>query len=313
MKDTVFTNFDAQKAALWGEHIVSLRHSLHERQAFSNDGLAALLDSIPESSMAINTMQRDGHDASTWSYCKRGDLTGAQLIEAIAQGRIWINLSNIDDVSPAMRDLLEEMYASIQVHVPDMKRVFRKHLGLLISSPNAQVFYHADVPGQALWQLRGEKRIYLYPNTEPFLRRKDLENVIRGITEEEVHYEPWFDDHATVFEMKAGDMLHWPLNGPHRVENKDCLNVSLTTEHWTPEIRRHFAVQYGNGLMRTFGWTPKSQDLYGPGAWAKIGMTAMWRLSGQQRRQSFKRQMRFKLDMSAPELLVPLQSDKLAA
>lgn len=307
MRDTVFTDFNEQKATLWGEHILPLKHNLHERPTFTDDGLATLLDSIPEDRIAINTMGPKGDDVSTWSYCQRGDLSGAQLVDAVAQGRIWINLTKINETAAEFRDLLDEMFESIGAHVPNLN-VYRNSMGLLISSPNAQVFYHADVPGQSLWQIRGEKRIYVYPNRPPFLHARDLEGIIRGLTEEEIGYEPWFDEYATVADLKPGDMLHWPLNGPHRVENKDCLNVSLTTEHWTPEIRRHFAVHYGNSVLRSFGWTPKSTDLYGPNAWAKFGLTAFWRLSGMQKRQGFKRKERFKLDMSAPDLLVPLRT-----
>jgi hypothetical protein len=305
MNVQVFENFDHEARTLWGHHLVKLRHGLHERPLFTNESLGAILDRIPDERMAINTMGIDGHDAGTWSYCRRGDLTGPQLIDAVSQGRIWINVTKIADIVPAFDELLTEMFDEIEAKVPDF-RVIRKSMGLLISSPKAQVFYHADVPGQALWQIRGRKRIYIYPATEPFLKRPALENIIRGTTEEEIAYEPWFDKHAEVVELAPGDMAHWPLNGPHRVENADCLNISLTTEHWTPEIWRHFAVQYGNGLLRQFGWTPRSSDLYGPTAWAKFAMTAAWRLTGQQKRQAYKRQMRFTLDRSAPGLLVPI-------
>lgn len=301
----IFENFDPESQALWGDNIVKLRHTLHERDLFTDARLGAILDAIPEGRMAINTMGRKGHDAATWSYCQRGDLSGTQLIDATSQGRIWINVTKIQDIVPEFADLLDEVFAEIDENVPGLG-VFRKSMGLLISSPNAQVFYHADVPGQALWQIRGQKRIWIYPNHEPFLKRPALEGIIRGTTEEEIQYQPWFDKHAEVVTLKPGDMAHWPLNGPHRVENEDCLNISITTEHWTPEIRRHFAVHYGNGILRQFGWKPRSTDLYGPNAWAKIGLTAAWRLSGQQKRQSFKRQMRFKLDSSAPGLLVPI-------
>ena len=39
-----------------------------------------------------------------------------------------------------------------------------------MSSPNARVFYHFDVPGQTQVQLRGRKRIWFYPPTAPFPR-----------------------------------------------------------------------------------------------------------------------------------------------
>jgi len=57
-------------------------------------------------------------------------------------------------------------------------------------------------------------------------------------------------------------MVHWPLNCPHRVENEDCLNISVTTEHWTTDLRKQYAVNYANGILRRkFGFTDPSQSI----------------------------------------------------
>jgi hypothetical protein len=86
-------------------------------------------------------------------------------------------------------------------------KTFKRKLGLLISSPGAKVFYHFDVPGQGLWQIRGRKRIWIYPPTEPFLRATNVENVVRSLDKEDVPYEPWYDEHAEAYDMEPGDML----------------------------------------------------------------------------------------------------------
>ncbi len=98
-------------------------------------------------------------------------------------------------------------------------RTYKHNLGILVSSPGAQVYYHADIPGQALWQIAGRKRVYIYPNTSPFLEPESIENIVMGTQEEEIPYQTWFDAHAEIHDLKPGDMLHWPLNGPHRVVN----------------------------------------------------------------------------------------------
>ena len=43
-------------------------------------------------------------------------------------------------------------------------------------------------------------------------------------------------------------MMHWPLYSPHRVENLDCVNISMTTEYWTEDIRRRQMVNLANGI-----------------------------------------------------------------
>ena len=40
--------------------------------------------------------------------------------------------------------------------------------------PGARVYYHADLPGQLLWQIAGRKRVWLYPGGAPFLTERHL-------------------------------------------------------------------------------------------------------------------------------------------
>jgi hypothetical protein len=229
------------------------------------------------------------------------------VLDAVRGGRVWINMMAIEKADPRFADLLDQMYGELEGTLPDFK-TFKRKLGLLISSPTARVFYHFDVPGQALWQIRGRKRIWIYPPTQPFLPPTEVENVVRSLSLEDLSYQPWFDDYAEVYDMEPGDMLHWALNGPHRVSNLDGFSVSLTTEHWTSKIRRSYAMHYGNGVLRNNAhWAPKSSSLDGPAFWAKVGLTAAWRKSGMEKKQGYKRVLTYKVDPDAPLGVVPLE------
>lgn len=306
MPDQIIQSFDDRHRRLWGHHTVQLRHSLSESDLFTDEGIAALIDSLPQERAAINTMAPEGHRLESWSYCDRAGHNGKQILDLVKSGRLWINMTKLETIDRRFADLLEKMFDEFAGYMPDFK-TFKRSIGLLVSSPNAQVFYHADVPGQALWQLRGRKRIYIYPADLPFLEPREIENVIRGISEEEITYRPWYDDHAEVYDLEAGDMLHWKLNGPHRVTNLESVNVSLTTEHWTPQVRRSFAMNYGNGVLRGIGLAPKSRSLAGPAFWGKVGLTAAWRLSGLQKQQSFSRKVKYRIDSSGEGGLVPVE------
>jgi hypothetical protein len=295
--ERVLEGVDPRQRSLWGRHTVKLRHTLADRAMFSDESLANLIETIEPRHMDISTM---GDDVSTWGHCDRAGLSGAQVLEAVRGGRIWINMMAIEKVDPRFAEVLEGMYAELEAAVPDFK-TFKRKLGLLISSPGAKVFYHFDVPGQGLWQIRGRKRIWIYPPTEPFLRATNVENVVRSLDKEDVPYEPWYDEHAEAYDMEPGDMLHWALNGPHRVENYDVLNVSLTTEHWTDEIRRSYAMNYGNGVLRRdVRWQPRSRNASGPAFWAKAGLTAAYRFSGVQKKTSYQRLLSYRIDPEAP-------------
>ncbi|MCB1377124.1 MAG: hypothetical protein KDK89_01965 [Alphaproteobacteria bacterium] len=307
MTAKIIENFENHHRALWGHHTVRLRHNLSQSQMFSDEGIAELIDSLPQERIAINTMAPDEHRLESWGYCDRAGQSGSKILDMVKAGRLWINMTRLDTVDHRFRRLLEQMFDEFNGYMPDFK-TFKHSIGLLVSSPKAQVFYHADVPGQALWQIRGHKRVYIYPASEPFLSPREIENVIRGVTEEEVSYQPWYDDHAEIYDLEAGDMLHWGLNGPHRVMNLGTVNVSLTTEHWTRDIRRSYAMNYGNGVLRSLGIQPKSRDIHGAAFWAKVGLTAGWRLSGLHRQSSFTRRFKYRIDPASDNGLIPVES-----
>ena len=296
---------EPRQVALWGQHTVALRHTLATRELFSDDSIASLIDTVDPAHMKIETMPDGGYDVRAWSSCDRGDLTGHQVLDAVRRGRIWIELKALEEVDDRFAEVLDGLYAELAAAVG--LRTFKRKLNLLISSPGARVFYHFDVPGQSLVQLRGRKRIWLYPPSAPFLHPENIENTVRSVATEGLEYHGWFDEYAEVHDMEPGDLLHWALNGPHRVANHDTLSVSLTTEHWTPEVRRSFAMNYGNGLLRTVGhWRPRSRSTTGPAFWAKVAMTAAWRASGMQHNQRYRWVPGHRIDLDAPNCVRPI-------
>jgi hypothetical protein len=114
--------------------------------------------------------------------------------------------------------VLHTIYAEIDDNVTGGYSTFNRISDILISSPSAQVYYHSDHNGQTLWQVHGSKRVYVYPNEPPFLTKKMLEYTALYSDETSVTYDPSYDQSASIYELKAGQMLDWPLFSPHRVE-----------------------------------------------------------------------------------------------
>jgi hypothetical protein len=301
----VFDSIPPNEVRLWGHQTVKLQHKLAEREdLFSDESLAKLVETINIENIDITTME---DDPSIWGHVDRAGQPGARVLDAVRGGRVWINLIAIEKADPRFAELLNQMYDELEGAMPGF-HTFKRKLGLLISSPTARVYYHFDVPGQGLWQIRGRKRIWIYPSTPPFLPPTGVENVVRSVSTEELAFESWFDDYAEVIDLGPGEMLHWSLNRPHRVSNLDGFSVSLTTEHWTSEIRRSYAMHYGNGIIRNkLGWAPRSTSLDGPAFWAKVGMTAAWRKSGMEKKNTYQRRLTYKVDPEAPLGVVPLE------
>ena len=295
---TLLSDWKEDNAKLFSKVTLALKHELHNTGLFTVEALAELIDRYPEEKYNLCSM---GHDLlnPVWRDGYRGDVPGTEIIKAIKGGRMWMNLRKVHEVDERYNKLLGDIYREFESKVPYLK-TFMHNFGILISSPKACVFYHCDVPGQSLWQIEGRKRIYIYPNHEPFMKQEVIEKVILGTQQEDIPYEPWFDEHAQVYDLEPGDMLHWPLNGPHRVVNEDCMNISVTTEHYTDEIRKSYAINYANGLIRRYaGMKNLSRDINGPTVYPKAALAFAWRKLNLEKKHKFQRMVDFKPDPDA--------------
>jgi hypothetical protein len=195
---------------------------------------------------------------------------------------MWMNIRRVMEWAPEYNDLLNRIFAEFESRMDGFK-TFKRNMGVLVSSPNAKVPYHADIQGQSLWQISGVKRVFVYPRSDIFMPSKNIEKILLRETTEDMPYRSWFDEYATTFDLKPGEMLTWPLYAPHKVENHDCLNISVTMEHWTTPIWNSYAVHYGNGVLRrTLGLKNSSTRDHGIHVYPKAAAAFLWKKAGRQ-------------------------------
>jgi hypothetical protein len=308
----IFTDWNERHAALFGNQPIKLAHELHLSPLFSRQELARLIEIYPKEHYSLVHMGAKG-ERRFWREGDIEGLSGEEVIAAIETGRMWLNLRRVKEVDRRYADVVEAIFAEWSRRMPGFAS-FNHGAGILISSPKAQVYYHADLPGQALWQVIGGKRVYVYPPTKPFLAPEHLEDIALFGVEVDMPYEEWYDDHATVLELEPGQMLHWPLNAPHRVENHDCLNVSMTLEYWSREIRRSHIVNMGNAILRhRLGVTPRSRAISGPGFYAKaVLQRALRDTSWVKKERGARRPVDFKLDRAHPGAILDIETTHCA-
>jgi hypothetical protein len=277
-------NFAAENsgslAKAWNRDIVKIPHSLNTNELFSRESLIELIRENPDCVFERATMNKDAEDKSSWKEAALASDDPSDLFNAIDSGAVWTNLGNVGARDARYQKLLDDIMESLEGAMPEFSS-FNRQIGIIVSSPNARVFYHADVPGQGLLQIQGEKTIWLYPGTEPYLKQAELERVVVGSTTEEITYDASYEDVATKVEFKPGQGLFWPLNWPHRVVNGPMVNVSATVEYSTRETRRHYAVNYTNGVMSNlFGYKPRSREVTGANYWTKAAVSYCLRHTG---------------------------------
>jgi hypothetical protein len=302
----VFTNWDDTHSVLWGHHPIQLETEMHKTPLFSRDQLARLIESYPREHYSLVKTGARGA-GRVWREGDIGNLSGEQVIDAISRGGLWLNMRDVGKVDRRYRELLDGMFEEVGAKVPGFYA--RDHQeSILISSPDAQVYYHFDLPGQAIVQIVGRKRVYVYPNTPPFLTPQMLEDVAVYNVEVDIPYESWYDKYAKVFDIGPGQMLNWELNAPHRVENLDTFSVSMTVSYTNDTIRRAEIVNLGNGLLRhRFGHQPKSRNMRGPSYFAKAVLQKLVRDSNWVKRErSARRVIDFRLDAEQPGKIIDL-------
>jgi hypothetical protein len=305
-KGQFFPAWDETHSSLWGHQPIRLVHELHKSPLFAMGRLAELIERYPREHYSL--VQTGAREARRlWREGEIGNLSGRQVIDAIAKGGLWLNLRNASGVDPDYKTMLDAMFEEIAEHVPGFQAP-KHQSGILISSPDAQVYYHADLPGQGLIQIAGRKRVYLYPNSEPFIRPQHLEDIALYDVEVDMPYARWYDEYATVVDLEPGQMLNWPLNAPHRVENLGTVNISMTVSYVNDDIRRNEIVSLANGLLRhRFGYEPRSRGIRGPSFFAKAVMQKLMRDSGWVKRErKARRPIDFRLDSAEPGRIVDL-------
>lgn len=236
--------FDAHSA-----RPISGHHRLHEMDLFNDEVLVDLLDNYPRNRLQAWTMGTDPLRREDWQAVDTAGVSGKDLLAAVRTGRIWYNILRLDLFDQRYKEIVDRLYAEMGAASPGFKPLDAVGT-LLLSSPRAMVYYHADGPPTTLFHVRGHKRMWLYPLEERFVSQRLLEEIFGSAMDEEIPYSPEFDQHAEVYDLAPGDLIWWPQNWPHRIENLDTLNVSLSTRYHTDESERRKLVYNANRFFR---------------------------------------------------------------
>lgn len=234
-------------------------HDLNARGFAEDARLAEVLDRYPAHLIDINLYDFDSEGQVSLRTGARGRLNGADLLAAIQQGRLWVNLREVETGWPELWAAAMDNYQAIQATYPGLRAV-RNAGQLILSSPKARVPYHFDAAGVVLFHLRGRKRLFVYPGDEAHLAEADMEKVVARQTTEELPYTMAFEADAHVVDLEPGQALTWPLYAPHRVENLDrfCVSLSMDFQTWPSRFRN--GALYTNAVMRSRGGRPRATD-----------------------------------------------------
>lgn len=296
----VFKNWTDTHSKAFGKAPFTVKHSLNETGLFTDEALIVLLDKHPKSHTDVCTMGGTPETPYAFRTGDARDVSSTLLLEAAKSGAIWINLRQAMNMHAEYAAVLKDMYGSLAEKTKS--KPFSARGGILISSPLAKVPYHCDPTETILWHVRGHKRFYLYPRTDEFLPDAAYEAILFK-DQEDLPYQTSMEDKVQIFDLTDAEMLSWPLNSPHRVENvTHC--ISVTTEYSSPESSLKNAVMYTNAVLRQkLGQNPTWADAKTPEKYAKAVAGRVMRKLGVL--DSFKQKdfVTFKVSQTAPNYI----------
>ncbi|MCI4646340.1 MAG: hypothetical protein MRY64_16285 [Hyphomonadaceae bacterium] len=261
----------------FGKTLIEASHTLHADSHFQDDGLAELLDEFPREHLGIYCFAPQSEERVEPAHGRADGISGRDLLDAVKRGHIWLNLRDASRHLVDYDNLCDDLFD--QLEVASGRHIFKRDLGVLISSPNVNVQYHLDIPLVLLVQIRGRKRVWLYPTDEQFASSEHIEAISLRETEEDLPFQAGFDAHAKVVDLEPGMAITWPQAAPHRVQNADVLNVSLSCEFMTLPALIHANAIHANAILRRkAGWHPRRPDGVTPGTLAKAGLSRMMKL-----------------------------------
>lgn len=301
----VLADWGTEHAATFCDGYLTAHHTLHEHPLFDNDSLAALLDVMPDDQMYINSSALNPERPADFHWVSRQGLSGAEVLEAVRRGRIWLNLYGASEVAPEYCALIDRVYDELEAKTPGFHTEWRGG-NLLISSPLIRVGYHADRCQNMLWQIRGTKLVRAYPRHQPFIGDDSLERIFSLVADEVLPFELSYDEHAHTYELQPGQMVTWPQNAPHRIDNLDVMNVSLSTEHYTRAAYRKEATYIANSYLRQRTRLPL-RSTNSTSLWSSAKRFASKRLRSEGvTATKYDRTPTMQIDLDAPDCLRPI-------
>ena len=302
----ILSNWSDEHTEKFRKESFKVKHNLMATGLFSDDALAELLDKHPKDQLDVCTLS--DHPVFQYKF-RTGDVRGVDgktLIEAVKAGSIWMNLRKAMNIHPEYNAVLKQMYGELAELTGS--KPFHARGAILISSPTAKVPMHFDATETILWHVRGHKRMFLFPKTQEYLPDEEYEKLMYRVTEDYLPYQTSMDEAATIYDLYDDEMVTWPLNQPHRVENKTYC-VSVTTEYSTPESTMKNAAMYTNAVLRRkFGMSPSWQSASAPEKFIKAGAGKVLRKIGLLDTLKAEDLVTFKIDKTVPGFIRDVDS-----
>jgi hypothetical protein len=189
-------------------------------------------------------------------------LSVEETIREIEQCGSWMVLKFVEQ-DPAYRALLDETLAPLEDEVrPTTGAMLKREAFIFISSPEAVTPFHFDPEHNILFQIRGTKRMTIFPAADEALANGAAHEAFHAGGHRNLAWRDEFAAKGEAFDLAPGRAVYVPVKAPHWVKNGPEASISLSLT-WRSEwsYREEYAHAM-NALLRRAGLNPAAPGRY---------------------------------------------------
>ncbi len=233
-----------------------LYHSLANHPLFEIPRLVKLAQSLKHDPFNYCYDAGDIKVDQRWNQRPANSFTLEESIERLDCAGAWVILKHTN-LDPEYNALMNLIMADIErMTGRDLKDCTRLlEAQIMLTSPGRITPYHLDNECNVLLQIRGEKDIYVFDQTDrEILTETELERFWVGDWNAG-EYKARCQERARAFRLKPGNAVHIPVNAPHWLQNDQNISMSLSINfEWTDDTAAN--IYRTNHYLRKIGLKP---------------------------------------------------------
>lgn len=236
----------------------SFPHALAGHPLFDFRSLLQLAQRIPKLPGFVYWQNGTVEIGGNWSDRPAKRLSIEETLEGIEENDSLIVLKHAEQ-DPVYGPLLSEILATTYEYAPPAVRkdiVLGESL-IFINSPKRKTVYHFDLEPSLLLQIRGEKFVSVFDQTDGNIVSHDmLEEYCNGNQDAAV-YRPETQADAAHYHLTPGLGVHFPSTAPHWVQNGAQVSVSVNINFDLRSTHQRLRPVYKvNRYLRRLGLRP---------------------------------------------------------
>ena len=181
-----------------------------------------------------------------------------ETLSRIETGSSWLKLSFVQEYDPQYREIHDQILedAADCSGLPLRQALRWSSMTILLSSPGIITPYHIDHESNLLFQIAGEKDLWLFdPRDVRALREDEIENFYAGNVNA-ADFRLAAQPLGCLYRLAPGVAVHNPPLGPHWVRNGNGVSVSVSLNFSLRSSEQRARVYQMNYYLRRLGWHP---------------------------------------------------------